>query len=356
VANAGAPTVSGGLGGGNSDTYGATAAYTCNSGSTKSGANPTCAVNGTWGAAPTCTPVSCGTPPVVANAGAPTVSGGAGGGNSDTYGATATYTCNSGYTENGANPTCAANGTWGAAPTCTQSVCTWTGGPNSSNAELTCYWFGQNTATGGGCGTSYKTYCGYCSTESGSNNGGSCPTGITDSVPNMGTSYFAAFPNDSAFGQGAYCGMCVDVTWQSKTITATIVDECTTCGSTGQHIDLSLSAAVALGLGQGGNTGDATSGVTWKAVDCPVTGNIVGVYNGSASNSQQIYFQNVAFPVAAAKAGTHTATQAFGYWDFGAPVAGQTVTLTDTLGHVITGTIPSSSGGSVGAQFPLTCL
>ncbi len=109
-------------------------------------------------------------------------------------------------------------------------------------------WFGQGTKAGTGC-TGNKTYCGYCGTESGSNNGGTCPTGITDTVPNTGTQYFAAFPVGS-FGQGTYCGMCVDVTWMGKTITATIVDECGTC-PTSSHIDLSLSAAVALGLGQG---------------------------------------------------------------------------------------------------------
>jgi hypothetical protein len=31
------------------------------------------------------------------------------------------------------------------------------------------------------------------------------------------------------------------------------------------------------------------------------------------------------------------------------------VTLTDALGHTVTGTIPGTSGGSVGAQFPATC-
>jgi hypothetical protein len=94
--------------------------------------------------------------------------------------------------------------------------------------------------------------------------------------------------------------------------------------------------------------------VTWKAVDCPVAGNIVAVFNGNSS--QQIYFQNVVFPVAAATAGGHTGTQAFGYWDFGTPVAGQTVKLTDTVGHVVTGTIPSANNGSVGVQFPMTCM
>ncbi len=127
-----------------------------------------------------------------------------------------------------------------------------------------------------GCST-YKTYCGYCGTETGTKTSGLCPTTITDTVPNTGTQYFAAFPIGS-FGQGTYCGMCVQVTYMSKTITATIVDECATCPTAG-HIDLSLAGALALGLDTGGSTADPTSGVTWKAVDCPVTGNIVAVFN-----------------------------------------------------------------------------
>jgi expansin (peptidoglycan-binding protein) len=147
--------------------------------------------------------------------------------------------------------------------------------------------------------------------------------------------------------------MCVQVNYNGKSVIATIVDECGTCPTAG-HIDLSLSTAVALGLGQGGAVGDATSGVTWKAVSCPVTGNIVAVFNNGYSG--QIYFQDTVFPVASAQAGGHTATQSFGYWDFGTQVAGQSVTLTDTLGHTVTGTIPSASGGSINAQFPQVCM
>jgi hypothetical protein len=228
--------------------------------------------------------------------------------------------------------------------------CQWSGGPAANgNGELTCYWFGQGTSTGGGCG-SYKTYCGYCGTESGGG-GGTCPTGITDSVSNIATPYFAAFPSAS-FGQGKYCGMCVDVSYLGKTITATIVDECATCTDSGGHIDLGLSAAVALGVGQGGSTGDPKNGVTWDAVACPVSGDVVAVFNGSSS---QIYFENVAFPVASATAGGATANQQNGFWNFGTLVGGKSVTLTDTLGHTITGTIPTSSGGSIGSQFPATC-
>jgi hypothetical protein len=201
-----------------------------------------------------------------------------------------------------------------------------------------------------GC-PSYKTYCGYCGTQSGSGSG-TCPSGIMESVTNTGTSpHFVAFPS-GAFAQGRYCGMCVNVTWMGRTITATVVDACATCPSS-QHIDLSLSAAVALGLGQGGMTGHPTSGVTWQAVACPTTGNIVGVYNNGYAG--QIYFQNVVFPVASATAGGRTGTQMYGFWDFGAVVSGQSVTLTDTLGHTISGTIPTTSGGSIGAQFPMVC-
>ena len=48
--------MSGGLGGGSTDTYGATATYTCNTNFTKSGSAPTCQANGSWSAAPTCAP------------------------------------------------------------------------------------------------------------------------------------------------------------------------------------------------------------------------------------------------------------------------------------------------------------
>jgi len=63
----------------------------------------------------------------------------------------------------------------------------------------------------------------------------------------------------------------------------------------------------------------------------------------------------VAFAVASATAGGHGAVQGLGNWDLGASVAGQPVTLKDTVGNTITGTIPSTSGGSVGAQLPLKC-
>jgi hypothetical protein len=165
----------------------------------------------------------------------------------------------------------------------------------------------------------------------------------------MPTAHFAAFPINS-FGAGKYCGMCVEVTYQGKTITATVIDACGSCAD--GHIDLSLSAADALGMV--GWDGNPKSGVTWKSVGCPATNNIYVTFNGGYQG--QVYFQNLAFPIASAKSGTHTATLNNGFWDFGADVNGQSVTLTDMMGHTATGTIPTSkSGGSLGAQFALTC-
>ncbi|HEY3449985.1 MAG TPA: hypothetical protein VGK67_26775 [Myxococcales bacterium] len=122
VAHAGAPTVAGGLGGGTSTTYSATAAYSCNTGYTKAGSNPVCGAGG-WSAAPTCNPVDCGSAPAVANAASPAVSGGAGGGTSTTFGATAAYTCDASYAKAGTDSTCGATGSWSAAPTCNPVSC-----------------------------------------------------------------------------------------------------------------------------------------------------------------------------------------------------------------------------------------
>jgi CUB/sushi domain-containing protein len=124
VACSGATPPANGTVSSSSATVGNTITYACNAGYMLSGtATRTCQANGTFtGTAPTCAPVDCGTPPTVTNAAAPTVSGGAGGGTSTTFGATAAYTCNSGFGRVGNNPTCGATGMWSMAPTCV-AVC-----------------------------------------------------------------------------------------------------------------------------------------------------------------------------------------------------------------------------------------
>ncbi|MGC4118128.1 MAG: hypothetical protein QM765_26975 [Myxococcales bacterium] len=167
VTNAGAPVISGGAGGGVTPTFGATAAYTCNASYAKAGSDPTCGASGTWSAAPTCSPINCGTPPVVANAGAPAVSGGLGGGAATTVGATAAYTCDPGYGLSGSNPVCGVNGSWSAAPSCNVIDCN--AAPAVANAGAPVV----SGGLGGGATTTYGATAAYtCSpgfTKSGSN-------------------------------------------------------------------------------------------------------------------------------------------------------------------------------------------
>ena len=117
-----------------------------------------------------------------------------------------------------------------------------------------------------------------------------------------------------------------------------------------------LGAALGMGLAAG-QTENPKSGVTFKSVACPVTSNIVAVYNGVYTG--QLYLQNLAFPLTSAAAligsTTHNATLTNGFWDFGITLpVGVAITLKDTQGHTVTGTL-GSNGGSLGVQFPLTC-
>ena len=80
----------------------------------------------------------------------------------------------------------------------------------------------------------------------------------------------------------------------------------------------------------------------------PIRVNFNGDYQG------QVYFQNLAFPIASASSGGKPATMIVGFWDFGKVMGGQEVTLTDVMGHVVTAVVPSSPG-SLGVQFPQTC-
>jgi hypothetical protein len=201
----------------------------------------------------------------------------------------------------------------------------------------------------------YKTACGYTGTESGTPGGGPCgQTSFTDSVSHIANpTYFAAYKDDSA-ADPLNCGLCAEISYGGHTIVATIVDDCASCDDT-SHLDLSMSAANALGLTP--MNGDPTSGVTWKAVSCPVSGDIVAVFNVDAAGQlapQQVYFQNVVFPVMSASIGGRAASYNLGYWDFGESVAGQSVTLTDVVGHSATGTVPTG-GGSIQAQFSASC-
>ena len=230
----------------------------------------------------------------------------------------------------------------------------WEDGPSGTNGGLTCYWFAQGTALDETtCPGGYKTYCGYCGSETGERPQGDgqvwCPINdVVSTVANISTTHFVAIP-PGPLAQGQNCGMCVEITYMGRTITATVVDSCPSC-LTDEHLDLNMSAAAALGMTE--IMGQVESGVTWRAVGCPATGDIQVNFNGGYQG--QVYFQNAAFPIATASSGGQQATVNTGFWDFGMEMGGQEVTLTDVMGHTVTATVPSSPG-SLGVQFDLTC-
>ena len=206
----------------------------------------------------------------------------------------------------------------------------------------------ENTCPGG-----YKTYCGYCGGETGERPQGDgqvwCPIhDIVSTVQNISTTHFAAIPM-GPLGNGQNCGMCVEISYGGRTITATVVDACPSC-LTDEHVDLSLSAAEALGMTE--EMGQVESGVTWRVVGCPTSGDIQVNFNGGYQG--QVYFQNLAFPIASASSDGQPASVNTGFWDFGKEMGGQEVTLTDVMGHTVTATVPSAPG-SLGVQFDLPC-
>ena len=235
-----------------------------------------------------------------------------------------------------------------------QQTCVWTEGPSATNGGLTCYWFAQGTAIDETtCPGGYKTYCGYCGSETGERPQGDgqvwCPIhDVVSTVQNISTTHFAAIPM-GPLGNGQNCGMCVEISYGGRTITATVVDACPSC-LTDEHVDLSLSAAEALGLTE--EMGQVESGVAWHVVGCPASGDIQVNFNGDYQG--QVYFQNLAFPIASASSDGQPASLIVGFWDFGKEMGGQEVTLTDVMGHTVTAIVPSAPG-SLGVQFDLTC-
>lgn len=104
-------TVSGGT------TYNETATYQCNTGYELDlffgSRTRKCGADKQWtGSAARCNPVSCGAPPAISNASVQPSSAG-------TFGATATYTCDSGYEATGSRQvTCGESKSWSKPPTC----------------------------------------------------------------------------------------------------------------------------------------------------------------------------------------------------------------------------------------------
>ncbi|MBU6161241.1 MAG: SUMF1/EgtB/PvdO family nonheme iron enzyme, partial [Myxococcales bacterium] len=99
-------------------TFGGQASYSCATGYLVAGTGGrgytlTCNATGSWSTPPACEPVDCGVLTSPANGSVSTPIG-------TTFGATASYSCDAGYSISGglATRTCGASGSWGTAPTC----------------------------------------------------------------------------------------------------------------------------------------------------------------------------------------------------------------------------------------------
>lgn len=242
----------------------------------------------------------------------------------------------------------------GASTSAANQICAWTEGPTATNGRMTCYWFSQGTSKDQL--DRYKTYCGYTGSQTGEKPQGTTPNwcpinDVVNTVENISTVHFAAIRPSQLGGEGngRNCGMCVEVTYRARSLIATVIDSCPSCTSD-QDIDLSVSAAKELGMNE--MIGEVNTGVRWRVVACPTTSNIAVIFNGAPRS--QMYFQNLAFPIAKASFESVDANNVTGYWEFGNDVVGKEVTLTDVMGHTITATIPANDG-DLGVQFPLTC-
>lgn len=185
---------------------------------------------------------------------------------------------------------------------------------------------------------------------------------MIDTVQNVASTglasatYFAAIPGSSGFNTVNDCGACVEITNGSRSIIATVIDECPTdngqnppCAMAG-HLDLSYAAWQALSYPTGN-----PSGTSWKFVSCPVTGNITTRLK--SGNQDQLYITNTVLPIVSITYNGAAANHlSYGAWQLpgGATAAGATLVLQDVEGHSVTITVPAG-GGATAAQFPNRC-
>jgi hypothetical protein len=223
----------------------------------------------------------------------------------------------------------------------------------SGNGEFTHYNFGQGTAKGEQ--GMYQTACGYLGSESGQ-------TDTVQNIANMSpakNTYFAAIPGNSSsdFNTRGYCGTCVQISNGGHTIIATIIDECPGNSNpicqrdANGELDLSVDAFNALGFGSNGNP----TGTSWKAVPCPVSGNVVV----RIKQSNEAYIENSILAIKSVSGpGGSASRTSYGSWHFNSNIgSGSQLTLTDAADRTIQVTLSSGAtdqNQDTGKQFP-TC-
>jgi expansin (peptidoglycan-binding protein) len=274
-----------------------------------------------------------------------------------------TPTCTPGQvTCDGANTiaTCGANGldvsitrcpngtVCGGAGACSPVACNSQDLTSFNGGQATVYWFGQGTINFG------NIACGYGIQPGNLGNGqGDSVTGIPD--PEL----FVAI-NTSNYRGSASCGACVEMSYQGRNVTATVVDECPIASNptcTPGHLDLSRGAWNAL---TNNAAGTELSGVNWRFVPCSTTENVtIELKEPNNQYWNQFLVRNHRFPVAKAEVelanGTWVEAARTNYNFFEPPegvMGTYRVRVTDVNGGVIEEQLalaPGNQGGN--AQF-----
>lgn len=241
------------------------------------------------------------------------------------------------------------NGTvCGGAGACSPVACNSQVLTSFNGGQATVYWFGQGTINFG------NIACGYGIQPGNLGNGqGDSVTGIPN--PEL----FVAI-NTSNYDGSAACGACVEMSYQGRNVTATVVDECPigsnpTC--TPGHLDLSRGAWNAL---TNNAAGTELSGVNWRFVPCTTNENVtIELKEPSNQYWNQFLVRNHRFPVAKAEVelanGTWVEAVRTNYNFFEPPegvMGTYRVRVTDVNGGVIEEQLtlaPGNQGGN--AQF-----
>jgi expansin (peptidoglycan-binding protein) len=158
--------------------------------------------------------------------------------------------------------------------------------PAANNGSVTRYDFKQGTSL---------PACAYVITHTGSGSDGDWDT--VEGISTGDGGYFGAM-NTEDYAQGAMCGACVEASYSGRTVVLTIVDECPKnsnplCNK--GHIDLSRKAIRQL---QPNASLESFSGVSWRYVKCPASGNVKArIHPNQNANWQPLVLQNGLFPV-----------------------------------------------------------
>jgi expansin (peptidoglycan-binding protein) len=160
--------------------------------------------------------------------------------------------------------------------------------------------------------------------------------------------------NTPQYAASATCGACIEASSGGKSVVVQIVDQCPTCETGTNQIDISQAAFQELA--------DLSVGklaITWRYVSCPatlVTGNMeYAIKDGSSRYWSAIAFRNFPVPITGVQVenrlgGISTPTRMdYNYWldEAGFGLGPYTVTVTNANGQDVVFTLPALPDGTL---------